>query len=61
MMARTIKIGILVLQGAFAEHEYALQKCIESEIEDFKGLELNIIKIRKPEDLQASTITIIEN
>ena len=52
IMARTIKIGVLVLQGAFAEHEYALQKCLEADQEEFKGITLNILKIRKPDDLQ---------
>ena len=51
-MARMIKIGVLVLQGAFAEHEYALQKCLEADPEEFKGIKLNIVKIRKPDDLQ---------
>ena len=51
-MASTIKIGVLVLQGAFAEHEYALKRCLEADLEEFKGIELNIVKIRKPDDLQ---------
>ena len=51
-MSRTIKIGVLVLQGAFAEHEFALQQCLQCNMEEFKDLELNIVKIRRPDDLQ---------
>ena len=51
-MSRTIKIGVLVLQGAFAEHEFALQQCLQCNMEEFKDLELNIVKIRRPGDLQ---------
>ena len=53
-MTRIIKIGVLVLQGAFAEHEFSLRKCLDCNIDDFKDLELDIVKIRKPDDLNVS-------
>ena len=45
-----IRVGILVLQGAFAEHEYSLQQCLQFLPQ--KDLQLEVVKVRRPEDLQ---------
>ncbi len=53
-MSKQVKIGVLVLQGAFAEHQYSLQQCLQSHPEEFQDLELDVVKIRRPEDFQVS-------
>ena len=58
-MATKLKIGILTLQGAFAEHEYCLQKCVECDKDQFQNIELDVVSIRKPSDLQGCRGLII--
>ena len=50
-MTRSLNVGVLALQGSFAEHVFSLEKIYQESKSEFPDCTVNVSLVRKPEDL----------